>query len=264
MFQPVVLNSGVGAWQFIQRTYDRQFDIFTQSPELKRDVDYFAENIASISSAEELVNDRRLLTVVLGAFGLEEDINNRFLIQKMLEEGTTADDALANRFSDERYREMSEAFGFGPGEIPQNFTASFASNIIAKFEAASFEIAAGEQDQTMRVALFAQRTLGDVISDPESSIDGMWFSIMGQPPLRQVFELALNLPSEFAQIDIDQQLEVFKDKASRVFGSEDPAQFLEQEALDDLITTYVARAQVRDSLASQSSGSIALTLLQNL
>lgn len=264
MFQPVVLNTGVAAWQFVQRTYDRQFEIFTQSPQLQRDVDYFSENIGSITSAEDLVNDRRLLTVALGAFGLEEDIDNRFLIQKMLEEGTTDEDALANRFTDERYRDLSAAFGFGPGEFPLTLTAGFAEDIVAKFQAASFEIATGEQNETMRIALFAQRTLGDVLSEPDATVNEMWFSIMGQPPLRAVFESALNLPSEFAQIDIDQQLEVFKDRASRVFGSDDPSQFLEEEALEDLLTTYVARQQVRDSLSVQSSGAIALTLLQNL
>lgn len=264
MYQPVVLNTGVAGWQFLQRTYDRQMEIFTKSPELRRDIDHFSENITTITSAEDLVNDRQMLRVVLGAFGLEGDLENRFLIQKMLEEGTTADDALANKFADERYRDMSEAFGLGPGEFPNFLAPGFAEEIVAKFEAASFEAATGQQDETMRIALYAQRTLGDALSEEEATVDQMWFSIMGQPPLRAVFELALNLPTEFSQIDIDQQLEVFKDRASRVFGSDDPSQFLEAEAQEDLLTTYVARAQIKDSLFGQSSSaSIALTLLQS-
>ena len=49
------------------------FDTFTKSIELKRDTEYFQEKISSITSAEELVSDRRLLTVALGAFGLQDD-----------------------------------------------------------------------------------------------------------------------------------------------------------------------------------------------
>ena len=263
MFQPIVLNSGVAAWRFLQSTYDRQFEAFTQGPELRRDVDYFSENISSITSAEELVSDRQLLTVALGAFGLEDDIDNRFLIQRMLEEGTTSDDALANRFTDERYRNLSEAFGFGPGEARSYLEPDFARSIIDRYEAASFEVATGLQNESMRIALYAERTLSEVVGDDEASVNEKWFSIMGQPPLREVFERALSLPSEFSQIDIDQQLEEFKDRASRVFGSDDPAIFLEQETLEDLITTYVARSQVLESLANQSSASIALTLLQS-
>jgi hypothetical protein len=263
MYQPIVLNSGVAGWQFLQRTYDRQLEIFTQSPELNREISHFRENILTVRSADDLVNDRMMLKVVLGAFGLEEDIENRYLIKKMLEEGTTSDDALANKFADERYRDMSEAFGLGPGEIPKYLFPGFSANIIQKYEAASFEVATGEQDETMRIALYAQRTLGDVLSEPEATLDQKWFSIMGQPPLRAVFETALNLPSQFSQIDIDQQLSVFKEKASRVFGSSDPAIFLDDEAKNDLLTTYVARAQVLNGLGSASSASIALTLLQS-
>ena len=40
--------------------------------------------------------------MALGAFGLQDDINNRYFIRKILEEGTTNEDALANRFSDTR------------------------------------------------------------------------------------------------------------------------------------------------------------------
>lgn len=262
MFQPVSLSSGIAGWQFIQRTYDRQFSSFTESVEIKRDVELFRERIASITTAEELVADRQVLQVALGAFGLEADIDNRFFIQKMLDEGTTNDDALANRFTDERYKDFSAAFGFGPGEVVQTGTANFANDIIAKYEAASFEVALGEQDETMRVALYAQRVLSDVVGG-DGSTDEKWFTIMAQPPLRTLFETALNLPSQFGQIDIDQQLDVFKERASRQFGSENPADFTETELLNDIIETYVARSQLNQSISVQSSGTIALTLLQN-
>lgn len=263
MYQPVLVSTGIVGWQFLQRTYDRQLETFSQSAQVRRETDHFAERISEIRTAEELVSDRELLKVALGAFGLEADLDNRYFIQKMLSEGTTAEDSIANRFADDRYREFSEAFGFGPGEIPRNLFPNFADEIITKYTASSFEVATGEQDDSMRTALYAQRVLGDVVG-VESSADEKWFTIMSQPPLRSLFETALNLPSEFGQIDIDQQLDVFKDRASRQFGSDDPADFADPEFMDDLITTYVARAQLEGVVAGQSSGNIALTLLQNI
>ena len=50
-----------------------------------------------IASAEALVKDRRLLTVALGAFGLDGEIDKKFFIRKVLEGGTEASDSLANR-----------------------------------------------------------------------------------------------------------------------------------------------------------------------
>ena len=262
MYQPVLISSGLVGWQFLQRTYDQQFETFNQSPALKRDTDYFAENIENIKSAEELVSDRRLLTVALGAFGLDDDINSRFFIEKMLSEGTTAEDSLANRFTDSRYREFSAAFGLGPGEEQGASRPGFADDIVARFQANSFEIATGEQDETLRIALYAERTLPDVVGGTGSEAE-KWFSIMGQTPLRNLFETAFGLPKEFGQADIDFQLSEFEDRAQRFFGVSDPAEFAEPEMLERLVTSYMAQSQLREYGAGATGAQIALTLLQS-
>lgn len=262
MFQPVLISSGLVGWQFLQRTYDQQFEAFGQSVAFKRDTDHFAENIGNVKTAEDLVSDRQMLTVALGAFGLQDDINNRFFIEKMLSEGTTANDSLANRFTDSRYTDFSAAFGLGPNEIPQTNRTGFAEEIIAKFQANSFEIATGNQDQTLRTALYGERVLPDVVTGDGSEAQ-KWFSIMGQPPLRTLFETAFGLPSAFGQADIDFQLGVFKDRANRLFGVSDPSQFAEPETLDRLVTTFLARSQLDAGGNGTSSAAIALTLLQS-
>ena len=84
MFQPIIPSGGVAGWRFLQRTYDTQLETFGQSAQIQRETDHFKDTIASITSAEDLVADRQLLTVALGAFGLSDDIENRFFIKKML------------------------------------------------------------------------------------------------------------------------------------------------------------------------------------
>jgi hypothetical protein len=262
MFQPIVPDAGLAGWRFLQRTYDTQFEAFSKSTLLQRDTDYFVENIGQITTAEALVSDRRLLTVALGAFGLQDDIDNRYFIQKIFEEGSVNEDALAVRFSDDRYQDMSQAFGFGPGEFLKTGEALFAEAIAERFRTNSFEVAAGQQDDSMRVALYAQRELGEVAS-MEGSTNTKWFTIMGDPPLRQLFEKALGLPAAVGQIDIDQQLEVFKERAQSVFGTDDPAIFATEEAREDAITKYILRNQIDAFGGGQSSTSIALTLLRS-
>ena len=262
MFTPVIPSDGLVGWRFLQRTYDTQLSVFNQSQQVVRSTDYFMEKIGSITTAEELVSDRRLLEVALGAFGLQDDIDNRFFIKKILEEGTTNDDSLANRFTDERYRDLSAAFSLGLGEQSRVGEAGFAEEIISKFQASSFEVAAGSQDSSMRIALFAQREIPALAGD-DTSNDAKWFTIMGQPPLRSVFEKALNLPSSFGQVDIDQQLVVFKQRAREVFGSDDIGQFGSSDAVEDIVTKYIVRSQLDNFSAATSSASIALTLLQS-
>lgn len=260
MFQPIIPDTGLVGWRFLQRTYDTQFDVFSRSTQLQRDADYFRENIGAINSAEDLVKDRQLLTVALGAFGLQDDINNRFFIQKILEEGTASPDTLANRFSDTRYREFSAAFGFGPEEFVKTGEAGFVEAVVSRFQTNSFEVATGAQNEAMRFALYAQRTL-ETLANDDTSNDAKWFTILGDPPLRQVMEKALNLPSSIGQIDIDQQLDVFKDRARLQFGSDDINRFAQDENVQDAITKFMLRDQIDALGGGLSSNAIALTLI---
>ena len=261
MFQPVIPAEGLAGWRFLQRTYEAQLATYAAAPRVARDSDYFLQRIGSITTAEELVADRRLLTVALGAFGLQEDINNRYFIRKVLEEGVASADALANRLSNKRYREMAEAFGLGAGSVPRTAQEAFAARIVARFEARGFEVAAGEVNSAMRVALHARDALPQLAADGRS-LNARWYTILGDPPLRQLFEKALGLPSSIGQIDIDRQLTVFKDRAERVLGSDGIDRFTDPAAVENVITRFILRDQMTGLQGNMSSGAVALALLQ--
>ncbi len=261
MFQPAIPFDGLVGWRFLQRTYDTQIAAFVESPQLKRDTDYFRENISNIQSAEDLVSDRRLLTVALGAFGLQDDIDNKFFIQKMLQEGTTNDDAFANKFADPRYSEFSAAFGLGPGEIPLYRLAGFADNIIDSYERQSFEIAVGEQNESMRIALTAEREFSNIAAE-DSSETAKWFEIMGNPPMRELFETVFQLPTSFSQIDIDQQQQFLSDRSLSIFGTSNPADYDAPELQEQLLTRYTALSQINSINTATQPAAIALTLLR--
>jgi hypothetical protein len=93
----VVPASGLVGWTFLQRTASRQIETLAAQPVAQRNEAWFRERIGQIGTAADLVADRRLLEVALTAFGLESDIDNRFFIRKVLEDGTLRNDALSNR-----------------------------------------------------------------------------------------------------------------------------------------------------------------------
>jgi len=260
-FQPVIPGPGLSGWKFLQRTYDTQFNAFNKSPQLERDVRNFAEKIGTIITAQELVADRRLLSVALGAFGLSDDLNNRYFIQKVLEDGTSDTAALANRLADDRYKRLSDAFGFGPGEVPRTLSTHNMSEIIERYKTLSFEISVAEQNDAMRIALFAQRELENLAISSMSE-DAKWFSVMALPPLRRMFETALGFPASFGQINIDKQLSMLRGKTGTVLGKTTVSQFSNPESLRKLTNLFLARSQIESFNASQSTGSTALTLLK--
>ncbi len=262
-FQPVIPFSGMAGWAFLQRTQESQQAALERSPVIQRDTAYFAENIGSIKTAKDLVNDFRLLTVALGAFGLDADIGNKFFIQKVLEDGTLNPEALGNKLSDKRYLEFSKAFGFGDFDTPNTQLSDFPGKILEAYKTRKFEIAVGEQAPDLRLALSLERDLEKVMGR-ETTPDGMWYSIMGNPPLRQVFETALGLPASFGIINLDLQLSGFRDRAQAIFGNSEVAQFSDPEKMEELSRLFLVRSQINEGNAAMSSGAIALILLRNL
>lgn len=262
MFQPVVPFGGFAGWSFLTRTLDNQKEAYAKSSEVAREVDYFKENISKVQTAEDLVADRTLLKVALEAFGLGDDINNKFFIRKVLEDGTLTDDALANRLSDKRYLKFSQAFGFGDFSVPSTVLSDFGDKITSAFKEHEFEAAVGNQNEDFRLALGIERDLTD-IAGKDLSEDTLWFTVMGNPPLRQVFETAFNLPQSFGTLNLDKQLETFKDKAQSAFGDGGIKQFTSAEKQEDLTRLFLLRKDVQALNVNVGSGQTALTLLQS-
>lgn len=261
-FTPVIPFGGFVGWKFLQRTLQNQKTAFEAVPALKRDEDYFREKIGGITTAEALVSDRRLLGVALGAFGLDNDINNRFFIQKVLEGGASKERSLANRLANKQYLALATAFGFGDFATPSTQTSDFADKILSNYKTRQFEIAVGEQNGDMRLALNAERELG-ALAGRNISENAKWFTVMGNTALRQVFEKALGLPASFASLDIDKQLITLRDRAGRAFGNDDIAQFGEPAQIERLVRQFLVRSEVSAVNTSSTQGGVALQLLQS-
>lgn len=258
-YQPVLPLSGYTGWRFLQRTLDTQTKAFTQSPEIKQATEYFKDNIGKVRTADDLMKDRRLLDVALKAFGLDDDINNKAFIRKVLAEGTLKDTAFANRLSDKRYTEFARVFGFGDLGARTGL-ATFPDAIISRFNARQFEKAVGEQSSEMRLALNVSTGIKDVLTNSTTGT-GQWFGVMGNAPLREVFQTALGFSASFGQIDLDQQLTAFKARARSIFGTDDLKSFADPVLQDKLIRLYMVRAEAAQSSGS-SPASRALSLLQ--
>ncbi|MBE1296688.1 MAG: DUF1217 domain-containing protein [Rhodobacteraceae bacterium] len=204
--------------------------------------------------------------MALGAFGLDDQLPMKALVQRVLEDGSSADDALANKLGDDRWVAFTEAFGFGPGETVKTGSAKDMENIVFSNKTQTFEAAVGAQDESMRIALFAQRELVNIATDVKedgepTSINTKWYNVIGQPALQKMFQTALNLPDNFIQLDLEQQLDIYKDRAQRFLGTDDLSVYADPEKMDELTTRYLVQAQLADFQSSQSSASTALMLL---
>lgn len=261
-FVPVLPVGGFVGWRFLERTLERQEASFARSPAGLRDEDYFRANIGKVTSAADLVSDRKLLRVALSAYGLSDDLPNRAFIEKVLASDTTERGSFVNRLADKRYAELSQAFGFGNILGPQTARPSVVEGIIQRSRELRFEQALGEQDPQMRLALSLQRDLRR-LAEQSSTEETKWFTVLGTPSLRAVFETAYTLPREFAGIDIERQVEILRARTERLTGDPGIGQFSVPERMDQLIRRFFVGAQLSE-IQTLAPGSAALTLLQSM
>lgn len=261
-FTPIIPFAGYAGWSFLQRSLSAQKEAFEAAPVLQNDTAYFKEKIADVQTAEDLVGDYRLLKVALGAFGLEEDIGNHAFIKKVLEEGSLDSESFANGLVDKSYLALTKAFGFDLG-TPNTQLSDFAGKVVEKYTERQFEVAVGEQDNDMRLALALERDLGAIVGSSNTA-DGKWYSVLGDESLLTVFQTALNIPRDSSSLDLDSQVEYLRERTAAVFGDSEIDQFSDPERRDELNRLFLVRSQINSLSSGMSSGAIALTLLQSI
>lgn len=259
MITPVLPVGGLAGWNFLSRTIEAQKDAVAASPATKRELDYFRERIGSVTEAKDIVEDFTLMKVALGAFGLQDDQSNRFFIRKVLEEGTADSGSLANKLSDPRYKAMSEAFGFAEPGGPRTTSPGFVDRITSAYRDQTFEVAVGEIDPDMRLALALPRELGRLL-DNFASEDARWFGAIGAPPVRAVFDTALGFPDSFAAIDIDQQVVMLRSRSEAVFGVSEIGDFAQPDMQAALRDRFLLMSQINGGGARSATAPV-LSLL---
>ncbi len=255
---PVIPLSGLAGWAFLERTQVRQQDLFNSSADIQREISYFRENISNVETSQDLVSDRRLLSVALGAFGLGEELGKRAFVRNILDQGVFDPQSFANRLGNPAYISFTEMFSFGDGGFFP--TSGRVDEIVDKFLTVSFETAVGEVDNSMRLAMNFKREMANLANQDLTQTTG-WLRAIGSKPIRAVLEGALNLPPAFSQIDIDQQVGILIDKAKLVFGSGTIDVFSDPQIIDDAIRRFQLREQINNGPGVNTRGMTALSIL---
>lgn len=261
-YVPAIPLGGLLGWRVFNQSAARQLDAFSNTETAIRDLEYFKENIKNATSAKALIEDRKLLTVALGAFGLEEEITKKALIRTILEEGTDLPVSFANKLADPRWKDFSAEFGYGNFGGARVELPAFQDKVAQQYLERTFEARVGDVDTDMRLAMNFRREVEKISQDPNVERVG-WFKIMGQRPLREVVEAAFGLPTLFGLADIDQQKEVLEDKAAKLFGGKSPAIFSDPEVVDGMIRRFFLQTEIKNGPSSTTRGMGAISLLSS-
>ncbi|WP_084395915.1 DUF1217 domain-containing protein [Henriciella aquimarina] len=259
MFQPAIPMTGYGGWKFLQTTYARQFETFSDSPAIKNDREYFTGKMSKPMAMEDFLSDKRLLRISLTAFDLEGEEWKGGFIRKVMEEANDAESSFLTRLNNPDYTKFSKAFPVQDGKI--TLTPEAVSDIGDNFESAAFRSAVGNVDNNMRLSLNYQNKIVEIAGSGASE-EAILYRILGNVPVKNVLETALNLPSEMGKLDIEQQADILRDKLQSHLGITDVSQLASLDKVDDALKRFHAMNSINSGPSPTTPGYAALTLLR--
>lgn len=257
-FQPVVPLSGIGGWKFLQATYDKQLQSYTNSPQVRNDRDYLIEKFSQPMAVEDFLKDSRLMRVTMTAFDLSGEEWKKGYIRKVLEEVNDPESTFLARLNNPKYTNFANTLKPVNGSI--SLDVENVAALAVRFEANSFEIAVGEVDDTMRLSLNYKSEIGAIVGNG-SKEDTIAYRLMADIPTYTVVKAALNLPSDMSKLPVERQAQMIKDGLKSALGVSKLADIASPEAVDKLIVRYHAMKSISEGAANYSPASAALILL---
>ena len=228
----------------VDATRDRQLDSIRSNFQSEREISAFKERISKVETVDQLMEDRDLYVFVMKAFDLEDQIFGKALISKMLKSDISDPQALVNRLSDPRFREMHEVLGFGPeGEGNLNtLLFKWQDGMVDRYVERQFINNQADQNESLGIVLEFRSKAGEIKSA---------FDILKDPDLGQFMRRALGIPEQAVGLDIDRQ-------AAQIEQKFDLEKLQDPEEVEKLVRKYVAISDALDNRATSLNAAVQL------
>ena len=209
-------------YQNAVRDLPRSLEIVQSDQLVKRETDYYLENIGNVNTIEDLVQDDRLFAYAMKAHGLEEMTYAKALVTQVFEGGRDDNDAFVNRLADARYRDLAETFDFARYGSTATTFGRAQQGVVDKYIRQQLEENAGSTNEGVRLALYFERQTPSL-----TTTEG----ILADRALSTVVRQVLQIPEATAFLDIDKQVEMLEERL-------DISEFSDPEKLSKFIDRF--------------------------
>lgn len=100
------------AYAILSRDPQASLDRVAKQSTVQKDAQYYADNINKVKDVDDFLDNYRLYSYAMKAYGLEDMTYAKAFMKKVLESDLTDPDSYANKLSDGRYRDFAAAFNF--------------------------------------------------------------------------------------------------------------------------------------------------------
>jgi hypothetical protein len=168
----------------------------SSEPDVKQQTKYYQENIGKVKTPADLVNNYRLFSYVLNAYGLGDQVYAKSLFRKVLEQGTGSAKNLAYTLNDPRILALAKAFNFAANGASTTSSSAVRTDVVNNYVEQTLETNQGQFNTGVQLALYFQRNAPNIKSA---------YSILADKNLLTVVQTALGLSPYIGAMDVDRQ-----------------------------------------------------------
>ena len=111
-------------YQFYAKDLVKSAQRVAAEPVVKRDSAYYQANIGKVKTVDDFIGNFRLFSYAMKSYGLEDSIQNRGFMKKVLTSDLTDPKSFVNTLNDGRYKTFALQFSFGTnGKVVDTATA---------------------------------------------------------------------------------------------------------------------------------------------
>jgi Protein of unknown function (DUF1217) len=153
---------------------------------VKRETSYYLANIKSIKTSKDFVNNYRLFTYAMKAYGLSDMAYAKTFMQKIIDGGLSNPKSMANHLSDPRFKAFAKAFDFGDHSVAATTSDINNSATTANYLDQALEDDVGQQNEGARVALYFLHQAPNITNG---------YQILGNKALFRFVQTAFDIPA---------------------------------------------------------------------
>lgn len=230
------------SFQIVRRDLPAALDRTAQQQPVARAGAQYLSEAAKVKSVDDFLSNDKVYRYAMKAFGLEDMTYAKAFMRKVLTEGVADPKSFANSLNDQRYKDFAETFNFARDGDTALAVDRAQQGVVDKYVRQTLEEDTGAQSEGARLALYFERNAPDVTNT---------FSILADPALLKVVQVAFSIPSVTGAMDIDRQADLIASKLD-IADLKNPAE------LQKLLTRFTGLYDVSEGAVQTTSPALSL------
>jgi hypothetical protein len=196
------MTSTLGTYLHIMDNMSRYQSMTAAEPLVKAQTEYYQKNIGSVKTPSDLVNNFRLFSYVMTAYGLGDMIPyGKGVIQKVLEQGIDSTKDLAYTLNNPQILSLAATFNFPANGESTTTSKDVQTGVVNNYIEQQLEADQGQTSSSVQQALYFQANAHKITSA---------YSFLADKTMLGIAQTALGISPYMSYANIDTQAKIIE------------------------------------------------------